>query len=92
MPPRKTTKQGDFMKLITTILTFVFGSIATASALDITLYVVPSDESLLTTNVDTVKAQSYKNTVVIGEVLDSNTSFQSVRSGPRIPCYRSFNH
>ena len=83
MPPRGRTKQGDFMKILTIILTFVFGSIATASALDVTLYIVPSDKSLLTTNVDTVKTQSYKNTVTIGEVLDSNTSFQAIRSGPR---------
>lgn len=82
MPPRKTTKQGDFMKLLTIILTLLSG-LVWAEPLKVTLYIVPSDESLLTTNVDTVKTQSYKNTVVIGEVLDSNTSFQAVRSGPR---------
>ncbi len=82
MPPRNVTKQGDFMKLLTIILTFVCG-IAWSDPLNVILYVTPSDESLLTTNVDTVQAKSYKNTVVIGAVLNSNTSFQAVRSGPR---------
>ncbi|MEK9698805.1 MAG: TonB-dependent receptor plug domain-containing protein, partial [Candidatus Poseidoniales archaeon] len=70
------------MKLLTIILTLLSG-VVWAEPLKVTIYIVPSDDSLLTTNVDTVKTQSYKNTVVIGEVLDSNTSFQAVRSGPR---------
>ena len=90
MPPRKTTKQGDFMKLLTIILTLLSG-IVWAEPLKVTLYIVPSDDSLLTTNVDTVKTQSYKNTVVIGEVLDSNTSFQAVRYGSPVTDHSTTN-
>ena len=65
------------------ILCLLLATAASAKPLEVVLYLVPSYDSLLTTNVDTVTPKSNKNSIVIGEVLDSNTSFQSVRSGPR---------
>lgn len=51
--------------------------------LNVTIYFLPGFDSLKTTNVDTVSASQSKNKIVIGEVLKTNSSFQTVRSGPR---------
>ena len=58
---------------------------AHADPLDITITIpyVPSHDSLKTTNVESFEASTYKNKITVGDVLDTNSSVQSTRSGPR---------
>lgn len=88
MPPRNKKEQGDSMNKVTiamaTMLWVVWTS-AHADPLEITITIpyVPSHDSLKTTNVESFEASTYKNKITVGDVLDTNASVQSTRSGPR---------
>ena len=76
------------MNKVTTAMATVLWILWTSAHADplkitITIPYVPSHDSLKTTNVESFEASSYKNKITIGDVLDTNSSVQSTRSGPR---------
>tara|TARA_B100001057_G_scaffold94174_1_gene90630 strand:+ start:9662 stop:11494 length:1833 start_codon:yes stop_codon:yes gene_type:complete len=88
MPPRNKKEQGDSMNKVATVMAtmlWVVWTSAHADPLDITITIpyVPSHDSLKTTNVESFEASTYKNKITVGDVLDTNSSVQSTRSGPR---------
>ena len=88
MPPRNKKEQGDSMNKVATAMAtmlWVVWTSAHADPLEITITIpyVPSHDSLKTTNVESLEASTYQNKITVGDVLNTNSSVQSIRSGPR---------
>ena len=88
MPPRNKKEQGDSMNKVATAMAFMLWVVWTSAHADpleitITIPYVPSHDSLKTTNVESLEASTYQNKITVGDVLNTNSSVQSIRSGPR---------